>query len=71
VYTTKYTAASFLPKFLLFQFRRAPNMFFLVIAVLQQIPGVSPTSRFSTILPLVFILAVSAIKELIEDRVFS
>lgn len=44
-------------------------MFFLVIAVLQQIPGCSPTSRFSTILPLAFILVVSAVKELLEDQV--
>lgn len=69
VYTTRYTALSFLPKFLYLQFRKAPNMFFLVIAVLQQIPGCSPTSRFSTILPLAFILVVSAVKELLEDQV--
>lgn len=69
VYTTKYTAANFLPRFLWFQFSKAPNLFFLVISVLQQVPGVSPTSKFSTILPLSFILAVSGVKEIVEDRV--
>lgn len=37
--------------------------------VLQQIPNVSPTGRYTTALPLLLILMVSAIKELIEDFV--
>ena len=37
--------------------------------VLQQIDGVSPTGRFTTIVPLSFILLVAAIKEIIEDYV--
>ncbi|KAI1710341.1 cation transport ATPase (P-type) domain-containing protein [Ditylenchus destructor] len=36
--TCKYNAFSFLPRFLLEQFRRYSNVFFLVIALLQQIP---------------------------------
>lgn len=35
----------------------------------QQIPGVSPTGRWTTLLPLLFILFVSAVKEIIEDFV--
>nr|CAI5828686.1 unnamed protein product [Callosobruchus analis] len=35
--------------------------------MLQQIPDVSPTGRFTTLVPLIFILSVSAIKEIIED----
>lgn len=69
VYTTKYTGLSFLPRFLWHQFSQAANLFFLVIALLQQIEGVSPTSRWSTVVPLLFILGVSAVKELLEDRV--
>ena len=69
VYTTKYTGISFLPRFLWHQFSHAANLFFLVIALLQQIEGVSPTSRWSTVVPLLFILGVSAVKELLEDRV--
>ncbi|KAA3682343.1 phospholipid-transporting ATPase, partial [Paragonimus westermani] len=34
-----------------------------------QIPGVSPTGRFTTAVPLAIILTVSAIKEMIEDLV--
>ncbi|KAK6645447.1 hypothetical protein RUM43_001724 [Polyplax serrata] len=33
----------------------------------KQIPDVSPTGRYTTLIPLVFILAVSAVKEIIED----
>jgi phospholipid-transporting ATPase len=65
--TAKYNVFSFLPKFLFEQFRRYSNVFFLFIALLQQIPNVSPTGRYTTAFPLIFILAVSAIKEIIED----
>ncbi|XP_055915903.1 probable phospholipid-transporting ATPase IA isoform X3 [Eupeodes corollae] len=65
--TAKYNFISFLPSFLFEQFRRYSNCFFLLIALLQQIPDVSPTGRYTTLVPLIFILAVSAIKEIIED----
>ncbi|CAH8539470.1 unnamed protein product [Schistosoma margrebowiei] len=65
--TAKYNFITFLPKFVTEQFRRYANIFFLVIALLQQIPGVSPTGRFTTLVPLCIILTVSAIKEVIED----
>lgn len=65
--TAKYNFFSFLPKFLFEQFRRYSNIFFLFIALLQQIPNVSPTGRYTTAVPLIFILMVSAIKEIIED----
>ncbi|XP_076070269.1 putative phospholipid-transporting ATPase IA isoform X5 [Mytilus galloprovincialis] len=67
VSTAKYSWISFLPKFLFEQFRRYANVFFLFISLLQQIPQVSPTGRYTTALPLLFILSVSAIKEIIED----
>ncbi|XP_072171022.1 probable phospholipid-transporting ATPase IA [Diadema setosum] len=65
--TGKYTFFTFFPKFLFEQFRRYANVFFLFIALLQQIPSVSPTGRYTTLLPLIFILLVSAIKEIVED----
>ncbi|OWR45528.1 hypothetical protein KGM_215959 [Danaus plexippus plexippus] len=48
-------------------FRRYSNCFFLLIALLQQIPDVSPTGRWTTLTPLILILSVSAIKEIVED----
>ncbi|KAL1122527.1 hypothetical protein AAG570_002858 [Ranatra chinensis] len=65
--TAKYSKLSFLPCFLFEQFRRYSNCFFLFIALLQQIPDVSPTGRYTTLVPLIFILLVSALKEIIED----
>jgi len=65
--TAKYSFITFLPKFLFEQFRRYANVFFLFIALLQQIPDVSPTGRYTTAVPLLCILFVSAIKEIIED----
>lgn len=65
--TAKYSFISFLPKFLFEQFRRYSNVFFLFIALLQQIPNVSPTGHYTTALPLLFILCVSALKEIVED----
>ncbi|ODM97804.1 Phospholipid-transporting ATPase IA [Orchesella cincta] len=67
VNTGKYSFWSFIPSFLFEQFRRYSNIFFLVIALLQQIPDVSPTGKFTTLIPLIFILTVSAIKEIVED----
>uniref|UniRef100_A0A8C7M8F8 Phospholipid-transporting ATPase n=1 Tax=Oncorhynchus kisutch TaxID=8019 RepID=A0A8C7M8F8_ONCKI len=58
VSTAKYNALTFLPRFLYAQFRRAANSFFLFIALLQQIPDVSPTGRWTTLVPLILILIV-------------
>ncbi|XP_014253850.1 probable phospholipid-transporting ATPase IA isoform X3 [Cimex lectularius] len=65
--TAKYNKYNFIASFLFEQFRRYSNCFFLLIACLQQIPDVSPTGRFTTLVPLIFILCVSALKEIIED----
>lgn len=67
VSTTKYNAFTFLPKFLLEQFSKAANVFFLFTALLQQIPNISPTNRYTTIAPLIVVLMVSAGKEALED----
>ncbi len=65
--TTKYNVITFLPKSLLIQFSRLPNVYFLLIAILQSIPSISPLNSITAILPLVFVLCVSMLRELIED----
>nr|XP_022321907.1 probable phospholipid-transporting ATPase IA isoform X3 [Crassostrea virginica] len=65
--TAKYSFLTFLPKFLFEQFRKYANIFFLFISLLQQIPTVSPTGRYTTAVPLLVILSISAVKEIIED----
>ena len=68
VSTAKYNVATFLPKFLYEQFSKYANLFFLFTAILQQIPGISPTNKYTTIVPLAIVLLVSAGKEVIEDN---
>lgn len=65
--TTKYNFATFLPKFLFEQFSKYANLFFLFTSIIQQVPNVSPTNRYTTIGTLTVVLLVSAIKEILED----
>lgn len=67
VSTAKYNVATFLPKFLLEQFSKYANIFFLFTSALQQIPNLSPTNQYTTIGPLIVVLLISAGKELVED----
>jgi hypothetical protein len=69
VKTSRYTLLTFLPLNLFLQFKRIANFYFLVCVLLQMIPGVSPFSWWTITLPLVFILAVTAIKDAYEDIV--
>ncbi|KAJ7287299.1 aminophospholipid-transporting P-type ATPase [Mycena rebaudengoi] len=67
VSTSKYNLASFIPKFLTEQFSKYANLFFLFTACIQQVPGVSPTQKYTTIVPLGAVLLASAWKEVQED----
>lgn len=67
VSTSKYNVISFTPKFLFEQFSKYANVFFLFTACIQQIPNVSPTNRYTTIVPLGLVLLASAFKEVKED----
>lgn len=65
--TTKYNAATFLPKFFFQEFSKYANLFFLFTSCIQQVPHVSPTNRYTTVGTLMVVLIVSAIKECVED----
>ena len=65
--TTKYNILTFIPKGLLYQFARLPNVYFLFIAIIQSMPIISPLNSLTAIIPLIFVLGVSMIRELIED----
>jgi phospholipid-translocating P-type ATPase (flippase) len=67
IVTTKYNMLTFLPFALFIQFRRVSNIYFLITAILQSIPQISPLQPFTAIAPLVFVLGVSLIREGIED----
>ena len=66
--TTKYTIWSFLPKNLFEQFHRFANIYFLFIVILNLIPEINAFGRYIAMAPLVFVLSVTAVKDLFEDR---
>ncbi|XP_075483232.1 putative phospholipid-transporting ATPase 9 [Primulina tabacum] len=66
VRTTKYTAASFLPKSLFEQFRRVANFYFLVTGILS-FTSLAPYSAVSAIIPLIIVIGATMVKEGIED----
>lgn len=65
--TSRYTIWNFLPRQLLYQFSRLANAYFLIIAVLQMIPGFSTTGRFTTIIPLLVFVFITMAKEGYDD----
>ncbi|KAL5734266.1 hypothetical protein ACOSP7_032127 [Xanthoceras sorbifolium] len=67
VRTGKYSLFTFLPKNLFEQFHRVAYIYFLVIAVLNQIPQLAVFGRGASILPLAFVLLVTAVKDAYED----
>ncbi|KAG6609563.1 Phospholipid-transporting ATPase [Phytophthora cinnamomi] len=69
IVTSKYTVASFLPKFLFESFRKLSNLYFLIICILQCIPQISNTSgQPSTLPPLLFIITVDGVFAILEDH---
>ncbi|KAJ3362321.1 hypothetical protein HDU91_003466 [Kappamyces sp. JEL0680] len=68
VSTGKYNAVTFIPRFLLEFFSKYANLFFLFTGTIQLIPNISPTSKFGTVIPLSVIAALTASKEIVEDR---
>ncbi|XP_059308703.1 putative phospholipid-transporting ATPase 9 [Lycium ferocissimum] len=66
VSTTKYSAATFVPKSLFEQFRRVANFYFLVVAILSFTP-LTPYSAATAVIPLVIVIGVTMLKEGIED----
>lgn len=64
--TTKYTLLSFLPKNLLEQFHRVANLYFIFIVVLNW--NIDAFGKEISLIPVLFVLGVTAIKDLFEDR---
>jgi len=67
VRTARYTIANFLPKQLVAQFSKLANVYFLFISVLQVIPDLSPTGRFTTLAPLCLFVALAMLREAYDD----
>ncbi len=63
----RYTPWNFVPKQLMAQFGKLANFYFLCVAILQMIPGLSTTGTYTTIIPLLIFVALSMSKEGYDD----
>ncbi|KAI7767658.1 hypothetical protein LZL87_001532 [Fusarium oxysporum] len=65
--TSRYTVWDFIPKQLFFQFSRVGNFYFLCVGIPQMVPGLSTTGSYTTILPLLFFVMLTIVKEGYDD----
>ncbi|KGL84223.1 putative phospholipid-transporting ATPase ID, partial [Tinamus guttatus] len=65
--TSKYNVVTFLPVNLFEQFQEVANTYFLFLLILQLIPQISSLSWFTTIVPLVLVLTITAVKDATDD----
>ncbi|KAL6582229.1 Alanine--tRNA ligase [Orobanche minor] len=65
--TAKYSLLTFLPRNLFEQFHRVAYIYFLVIAILNQLPQLAVFGRAASVLPLAIVLFVTAVKDAYED----
>ncbi|KAI9150845.1 putative phospholipid-transporting ATPase [Paramyrothecium foliicola] len=61
--TNQYTIFNFLPRQLVHQFSRVAHAYLMVIAILQLIPDLSTTGKFTTIIPLSIFIILIIVKE--------
>ncbi|PXF46192.1 Phospholipid-transporting ATPase IA [Gracilariopsis chorda] len=65
--TAKYNALNMIPKALFEQFRRVANFYFLVIAIVSFVPGVSPSTPAASVLPLLVVVGFGFARDVYED----
>ncbi|KAK2799531.1 hypothetical protein FQN51_006845 [Onygenales sp. PD_10] len=65
--SSRYSLWSFFPRQFIAQFSKLANFYFLVVSILQMIPGLSTTGTFTTFIPLMIFVGISMGKEGIDD----
>lgn len=65
--TAKYTPLNMIPKALFAQFRLVSNFYFLLVAIVSFIPGVSPTTPIAQVFPLVIVVGFGFARDIYED----
>lgn len=65
--TRKYNIYNFAPKFLIEQFSRPSNLIFLLLVIINFIPGLGVIAPVTSLLPLGFILGISLLKDIITE----
>ncbi|KAF5925435.1 hypothetical protein HPG69_001881 [Diceros bicornis minor] len=67
IHTSKYNLLTFLPINLFEQFQRVANAYFLFLLILQLIPEISSLTWFTTFVPLVLVITMTAVKDATDD----
>jgi phospholipid-translocating ATPase len=57
--SSRYTLWNFVPRQLFFQFSKLANAYFLLVSILQMVPGLSTTGSYTTIAPLLVFVTIS------------
>ncbi|XP_012576716.1 PREDICTED: phospholipid-transporting ATPase FetA-like [Condylura cristata] len=65
--TSKYNVLNFLPVNLFEQFQRLANAYFLILLILQLIPQISSLAWYTTVIPLLVVLSITAVKDANDD----
>ena len=65
--SSRYTLVNFFPRQLIAQFSKLANFYFLIVSILQMIPGLSTTGTYTTIVPLLIFVSISMAKEGYDD----
>ncbi|XP_062410135.1 phospholipid-transporting ATPase ID [Sardina pilchardus] len=65
--TSKYNLITFIPLNLLEQLQRIANAYFIALLGLQLIPAISSLSWFTTVVPLLLVLCMTAVKDGSDD----
>uniref|UniRef100_A0A336KFC8 Phospholipid-transporting ATPase n=1 Tax=Culicoides sonorensis TaxID=179676 RepID=A0A336KFC8_CULSO len=65
--TRKYTILNFIPKNLYEQLHRIANLYFIFIVFLNWFPAINAFGKEISMLPVIFVLAVTGIKDIFED----
>lgn len=63
----RYSFWNFFPRQFFAQFTKLANFYFLIVAILQMIPGLSTTGQYTTIVPLLIFVGISMGKEGFDD----
>uniref|UniRef100_A0A3B5BLK6 P-type ATPase N-terminal domain-containing protein n=1 Tax=Stegastes partitus TaxID=144197 RepID=A0A3B5BLK6_9TELE len=67
IQTTKYSILSFLPKNLFEQLHRFANVYFIFLAALNFVPVVEAFQPEISVIPIILVLSVTAVKDIWED----
>ncbi|XP_021366126.1 probable phospholipid-transporting ATPase VA isoform X3 [Mizuhopecten yessoensis] len=65
--TTKYTLLTFFPKNIFEQFHRFANLYFILVVALNWVPQIQAFGKEIAMVPVIFVLAVTCIKDAFED----